>query len=245
MAVTTMACERCCLKYEKPVSQLYTPHPPHPLGSPRLPSHNHSLHLPSAGSSLLPFQKTELFPTCELQLHFPGQSSGGNVAPAGATSPLPSAALGARPGPGRGRARRWVGLTLICWRRAAKEGRRGRWAEAGAGRRCREGWSAPPSLALGVLTVPKLKLSAAASAGKLRGARGPRTKLEKSKQAAAAGEPPSFPLRPHPSRPCPAASFQQLWGERVRLLTLRLLTFTSPLFLSFFPFPLPALCRPW
>lgn len=40
----------------------------------------------------------------------------------------------------------------------------------------------------------KLKLSAAASAGKLRGARGPRTKLEKSKQAAAAGYPPSFPL---------------------------------------------------
>lgn len=32
-----MACERCCLKYEKPVSQLYTAHPP--LRSPRLPSH--------------------------------------------------------------------------------------------------------------------------------------------------------------------------------------------------------------
>lgn len=39
MAVTTMACERCCLKYEKPVSQLYTQHPP--------PNTQHSRHLAS------------------------------------------------------------------------------------------------------------------------------------------------------------------------------------------------------
>lgn len=121
MAVTTKAYEMCCLKYEKPVSQLYTPHPL--LGSPRLSSHHHHvLHLPSAGSSLLPFQKTELFPTCELQLRFPGQSSRGNVAPAGAASPLRSARSRGSAGLGRGRARRWVGLTLICWRRAAEEG---------------------------------------------------------------------------------------------------------------------------
>lgn len=184
-----MACERCCLKYEKPVSQLYPPRPPHPPPRVPAPPFPPPRCLPSAGSSLLPFQKTGLFPTCELQLHFPGQSSGGNVAQARAASHSPWLALRARPGLGRGRARvrRWVGLTLICWRR-------GWWAEAGAGRRCREGWSAPPSLALRVLTVPELKLSAAASAGKLRGARGPRTKLEKSKQAAAAGESPSFPL---------------------------------------------------
>uniref|UniRef100_A0A9L0IGP2 LIM domain transcription factor LMO4 n=1 Tax=Equus asinus TaxID=9793 RepID=A0A9L0IGP2_EQUAS len=101
MAVTTMACERCCLKYEKPVSQLYTPQrlpPP----SPRLPSHHQALHLPSASSSLLPFQKTELFPTCELQLHFPRQSSGGNVAAAGAASPLPSARTRGLAGAGEG-----------------------------------------------------------------------------------------------------------------------------------------------
>lgn len=164
------------------------PPPPNPrplVPAPFLPPPR---SLPSAGcSSLLPFQKTEVCPTCELQLHFPGQSSGGNVAPARAASPSAHPPGSAWAGEGPGRARRWVGLTLICWRR-------GWWVEAGAGRRCREGWSALLSLALRVLTVPKLKLSAAARAGKLRGARGPRTKLEKSKQAAAAGEPPSFLL---------------------------------------------------
>lgn len=44
------------------------------------------------------------------------------MAPAGAASHSPRLALGAQRGPGRGRARRWVGLTLICWRRAAEEG---------------------------------------------------------------------------------------------------------------------------
>ena len=105
MAVTTMACERCCLKYEKPVSQLYTPAPP--------PKHTHRLLAfpptimvsisPLLVPPLLPFQKAELFPTCELQLHFPGQSSGGNVAPAGAAaSPLPSASALGSAGPGEG-----------------------------------------------------------------------------------------------------------------------------------------------
>ncbi|XP_051050658.1 LIM domain transcription factor LMO4 isoform X1 [Phodopus roborovskii] len=53
MAVTTMACERCCLKYEKPVSQLYTRHPPL-LSPPCLPSHH--LHLP-LGLSLPPLPR--------------------------------------------------------------------------------------------------------------------------------------------------------------------------------------------
>lgn len=130
MAVTTKACERCCLKYEKPVSQLYTHRTP--LLVPSLSSHHHALSLFSAGSSLLPFQKTELFPTCELQLHFPGQSLEGNVAQAEAASQLPAASSRGSVGAGEGPAQRWVGLTLICWRRAAKEGRG---AEAGAGRR--------------------------------------------------------------------------------------------------------------
>lgn len=96
--------------------------------------------------------------------------------------------------------------------------------------------------ALGVLTVPELKLSAAASAGKLRGARGPRTKLEKSKQAAAAGEPPSFPL-PLSLLPALALLFpsSSSGGRRgMGLLSLRrLLTFASPLFCLSLPVPFP------
>lgn len=96
--------------------------------------------------------------------------------------------------------------------------------------------------ALGVLTVPELKLSAAASAGKLRGARGPRTKLEKSKQAAAAGEPPSFAL-PLSLLPALALLFpsSSSGGRRgMGLLSLRrLLTFASPLFCLSLPVPFP------
>ena len=224
-----MACERCCLKYEKPVSQLYTPAPP---------KHTHRLLAfpptimvsisPLLVPPLLPFQKAELFPTCELQLHFPGQSSGGNVAPAGAAaSPLPSASALGSAGPGEGPG-------------AAVGGFDPHLLEAGAGRRRREGWSARRSLALGVLTVPELKLSAAASAGKLRGARGPRTKLEKSKQAAAAGKTPSFPL---PVFLLPALALllpsSSSGGERVRSLARRLLTFASPLFCLSLPVCFP------
>lgn len=208
MAVTTKACERCCLKYEKPVSQLYTPHPL--LGSPRLSSHHHVLHLPSAGSSLLPFRKTELFPTCELQLHFPGQSSGGNVAPAGAASPLPSARSRGSAGAGEGPGAAVGGFDphlLEAGGEGGEEGVVGGGGGPGGG--AARGGARRRAL-LGVLTVPKLKLSAAASAGKLRGARGPRTKLEKSKQAAAAGEPPSFPLTLLPALALPLPS--NSWG---------------------------------
>ncbi|XP_049735644.1 LIM domain transcription factor LMO4 isoform X2 [Elephas maximus indicus] len=58
-----------------------------------------------------PFRKPNSFPTCELQLHFPGQSSGGNAAPEGpggaAAFPL-RLAFWARLGLGRGWARQWT-----------------------------------------------------------------------------------------------------------------------------------------
>uniref|UniRef100_A0A8D1Z9D1 LIM domain transcription factor LMO4 n=1 Tax=Sus scrofa TaxID=9823 RepID=A0A8D1Z9D1_PIG len=209
MAVTTMACERCCLKYEKPVSQLYTAHPP--LRSPRLPSHP---QLPFSPRRVppFPFWKPNSFQLGNCSCTSRGSAGPGTWLRRG---PPPRAP---RRGPGRGRARRWVGSPLVCCgrRRRRRRGRgRGRGAGAGRGRR-REGWSARRSLAPGVLTVPELGLSAAASAGKLRGARGPRTKLEKSKQAAAARQPPPSLSRRRPSRPGPAASFQQTWGDRVR-----------------------------
>lgn len=82
--------------------------------------------------------------------------------------------------------------------------------------------------------------------GKLRAARGPRTKLEKSKQAAAAGEPPSFPSprsASFPPWPCCCFSCSHSGGGRrgARWLQAprdRLLTFASPV-LSF------SLPRPW
>lgn len=52
--------------------------------------------------------------------------------------------------------------------------------------------------------------------GKLRAARGPRTKLEKSKQAAAAGEPPSFPSprsASFPPWPCCCFSYSHSRGR--------------------------------
>lgn len=53
MAVTTMACERCCLKYEKPVSQLYTRQHPPPLPSRHLASPPTTSISPSAFPFLL------------------------------------------------------------------------------------------------------------------------------------------------------------------------------------------------
>lgn len=161
------------------------------------------------------------------------------MAPAGAAaSPLPSASALGSAGPGEGPGAAVGGFDPYLLEAGCGGGEEG--AEAGAGRRRREGWSAPRSLALGVLTVPKLKLSAAASAGKLRGARGPRTKLEKSKQAAAAGKTPSFPL---PVFLLTALALllpsSSSGGERVRSLARRLLTFASPLFCLFLPVRFP------
>lgn len=165
------------------------------------------------------------------------------MAPAGAASPLPSASSRGSAGAGEGPGAAVGGFDPHLLEAGGVGGRRGQWAEAGAGRRRREGWSAPPSLALGVLTVPKLKLSAAASAGKLRGARGPRTKLEKSKQAAAAGYPPSFPLPLTLLRAValllPSSSSGRGGWARLRALARRLLTFASPLFCLSLPVPFP------
>lgn len=173
------------------------------------------------------------------------------MAPAGTASPLPSASSRGSAGAGEGPGAAVGGFDPHLLEAGGEGGRRGQWAEAGAGRRRREGWSAPPSLALGVLTVPKLKLSAAASAGKLRGARGPRTKLEKSKQAAAAGSPPSFPLPLTLLRAVALllpSSSSGGWGggSKASLSRAAIATnFCIAPVLSFSPCPLPALCRPW
>lgn len=217
------------------------PPPSRPLASP--PTTTLSLSpLPVPPS--LPFRKPNYFQLVNCSCTSQGRAREGTWLRRGPPPRSPRLALGARRGPGRGRARRWVGLTLICWRRAAKEGGGGSGRRRGAGSRRREGWSAPPSLALGVLTVPKLKLSAAASAGKLRGARGPRTKLEKSKQAAAAGYPPSFPLPLTLLRAValllPSSSSGRGGWARLRALARRLLlTFASPLFCLSLPVPFP------
>lgn len=146
MAVTTMACERCCLKYEKPVSQLYTRHPPSPLATlPPLPSHHLQLSL---GLSFPPhprppaLQKTPNYlQLMNCSLTSPGRAREGTWLRRAATSSGPRLARGARRGPGRGRARRWVGLTLICWRRAAAGGAGGggRWWGGGGGGAARGG----------------------------------------------------------------------------------------------------------
>lgn len=124
-----MACERCCLKYEKPVSQLYTPHPP-PVPSPPLPPPR-SFFPPS-----FPFRKPNYFQLVNCGCTFQGRAREGTWLRRG--PPLPSARTRGSAGLGRGRARRWVGLTLICWRRAAElrgggRGRRRGWEEAPRG----------------------------------------------------------------------------------------------------------------
>lgn len=168
MAVTTMACERCCLKYEKPVSQLYTRHPlpSRHLASPPTtsisPSAFPSLHTPAPRLA----ENPELFATYELQPHFPRQSSGGNVAAAGGHLQRPAAGSRGSAGAGEGPGAAVGGFDphLLEAGGGGRSGRRRALVRGGGRRRRREGWSAPPSLALGVLTVPELKLSAAASA---------------------------------------------------------------------------------
>lgn len=104
-----------------------------------------TLHLSSLGPpppttpQSIPFRKTPTISnlwSANCSCNFPGQSLGGKVVGAvgeGVGSSLPNSPLGwlqpwqalGREGwqeggqeGGRGRARRWVGLTLICWRRA-------------------------------------------------------------------------------------------------------------------------------
>lgn len=124
MAVITMACERCCLKYEKPVSQLYTPHPP-PVPSPPLPPPR-SFFPPS-----FPFRKPNYFQLVNCGCTFQGRAREGTWLRRG--PPLPSARTRGSAGLGEGPGAAVGGFDPHLLEAGGGAARRGPWAEAGLG----------------------------------------------------------------------------------------------------------------
>ncbi|XP_074191196.1 LIM domain transcription factor LMO4 isoform X2 [Rhinolophus sinicus] len=107
MAVTTKAYEMCCLKYEKPVSQLYTPHPPPWVPAPLLPPPRSSIS-PQPVPPSFPFRKPNYFQLVNCSCTSQGRAREGTWLRQGPPPRSAQLALGARPGLGRGRARWWT-----------------------------------------------------------------------------------------------------------------------------------------